>query len=63
MVTNGRKRSKAQELPDPLPAFQRAAKRALEEARRTGTPCIVEKDGKLVDIAAPKKKAASRDRR
>jgi hypothetical protein len=60
MANNGRKQTKPQALPDPIPAFRRAAKRALEEAKRTGTPCIVEKDGKLVDIAAPKKRATGK---
>jgi len=32
-------------------ALKRAARRALETARRTGTPCYVMKDGKIVDIA------------
>jgi hypothetical protein len=35
-----------------LKALKRAAKAALELARQTGTPCYVEKDGKIVDLAA-----------
>ena len=32
-------------------ALKRAARRALEIAQRTGTPCWVLRDGELVDIA------------
>lgn len=32
-------------------AIKRAARRAREIAIQTNTPCIVRKDGKLVDIA------------
>lgn len=32
-------------------AIKRAAQRAREIARQTHTPCIVRRDGKLVDIA------------
>jgi hypothetical protein len=34
-----------------LNALRRAAKNALELARRTGTPAYVLEDGKIVDIA------------
>ncbi len=62
MKANGRKTSASEELPDPLPAFERAAKKALEEARHTGTPCYVLEGGKLVDIAkrTPKRRAAAK---
>lgn len=33
-------------------ALERAARRALELALQTGTPCWVLRDGKMVDIAA-----------
>ena len=33
-------------------ALERAARRALELAIQTGTPCWVRRDGKIVDIAA-----------
>lgn len=36
-----------------LSALRRAAREALELARRTKTPCHVLQDGKVVDIAAP----------
>jgi hypothetical protein len=36
---------------DALKALRRAAKRALELARRTGTPCYVMENGRIVDIA------------
>ena len=50
-------------------AIQRAAQAALALARRTGTPCWVWQDGRLVDIArrdapaAPSAKAPPRSRR
>jgi predicted ABC-type ATPase len=37
-----------------LAALRRAAKNALELAKRTGTACYVIKDGKIVDIARSK---------
>lgn len=33
-------------------ALERAARRALELALQTGTPCWVLRDGKIVDLAA-----------
>ncbi len=33
-----------------LPALRRAARRALEIAKLTGTPCYVMKDGKIVNL-------------
>ena len=33
-------------------ALERAARRALDRAIQTGTPCWVLRDGKIVDIAA-----------
>ena len=46
------------QLPVALAALKRAAQKALEVARRTGTPCYVLEGGKLVDIA--KRKPARR---
>ena len=37
-------------------ALRRAARQAVELARRTGTPAWVLKDGKLVDAAKPRPK-------
>ncbi len=34
-------------------ALQRSARKALDLARQTGTPCYVWQDGKIVHIAAP----------
>jgi len=42
-----------------LRALERAGQNALELARRTGTPCYVMKNGKVVDIA----KAGSKRKR
>ena len=36
-----------------LPALRRAAQNARELALRTGTPCHVWRDGKMVNIGAP----------
>jgi hypothetical protein len=41
-------------------ALERAARSALALARSTGTPCYVLKDGKIVDIAARRKRATKR---
>jgi hypothetical protein len=38
-------------------ALKRSAANALKLARLTHTPCYVFKDGKIVDIAAPRAKA------
>ena len=43
--------SKDPDLAAAGPALKRAAKAALELARRTNTPCWVMKDGKLIDLA------------
>ena len=34
-------------------ALQRSARKALELARQTGTPCYVWQNGKIVNIGAP----------
>ena len=53
---------KKKELPkDPdllgsMQALKRSAASALKLARKTNTPCYVKKDGKIVDIAAPRAK-------
>ena len=36
-----------------LPALRRAAQNARELALRTGTPCYVWRDGRMVNIGAP----------
>lgn len=41
-----------------LPALKRAARRALELARQTGTPCWVLRDGRMVDIAKDSERRA-----
>ncbi|MHB8571215.1 MAG: hypothetical protein ACYC97_13600 [Metallibacterium sp.] len=41
-----------------LPALRRAAQNARELALRTGTPCHVWRDGKMVNIGAPGSDAA-----
>jgi hypothetical protein len=38
--------------PDALPALERAAKKARELARRTGTAAYVMENGKIINIAA-----------
>jgi hypothetical protein len=43
-----------------LIALRRAAKEALKLARQTGTPCHVEIDGMIVDIAKTKPQGAKR---
>jgi hypothetical protein len=44
-----------------LPALKQAAKNARELARATGTPLLVWKDGKVVDLnAKPKRRATKR---
>jgi len=35
-----------------MKALDRSAKAALKLARKTGTPCYVFEDGKIIDIAA-----------
>ncbi len=44
--------AKSQKAIQVLAALKRAGKVALETARQNGTPCYVEIDGKIVDIAA-----------
>ena len=41
-----------------LPALKRAARRALELARQTGTPCWVLRNGRMVDIAGESERRA-----
>ena len=45
-----------------LAALKRAAKNAIELARRTGTPAYVLKDGKVIDAAKPARKTAKNRR-
>lgn len=44
-------------------ALKRAARAALITARKTGTPCYVVKDGKIVDIAAVRPHSSKRSAR
>jgi hypothetical protein len=43
-------------VPDALKALRRAAKKAVELARLTGTPAYVLENGRIVDIAKRKRK-------
>jgi hypothetical protein len=43
-----------------LQALRRAARIALDEARKSGTPCHVWQDGKIVDIAAAARRQGAR---
>ncbi len=43
--------SNAKETPPALKALRRAAKRAIERARLTGTPAYVLENGRIVDAA------------
>jgi len=56
MKTNGQ--PKDRDLAGSMAALKRAAKEALAIARRTGTPCWVMRDGKMVDIAKRRRIAA-----
>jgi hypothetical protein len=50
MKANRRGKSKGS-TPAALKALRRAGRKAVELARRTGTPAYVFKDGQIVDIA------------
>jgi hypothetical protein len=52
-LTQQKKEKHSAETPA-LAALRRAAKEALELAKRTGPPCYVLKNGKIVDIARSK---------
>ncbi len=43
-------------------ALKRSAANALKLARKTHTPCYVYKEGKIVDLAAPRLKAPAKNR-
>jgi hypothetical protein len=60
-----RKRPSANQKPElaALAALKRAAKNAIELARRTGTPAWVLENGKLIDAAKPARKTAKNHRR
>ncbi len=45
-------------VPDALKALRRAAKKAVELARMTGTPAYVLENGRIVDIAKRKRKTS-----
>jgi hypothetical protein len=53
-MTRTMKPSKDPDILASAKALRRAAKRALELGRRTGTPVYVLRQGKIVDIAAQK---------
>jgi len=54
IIPHGTKPSKDPDILASMKALRRAAKRALELGRRTGTPVYVIKRGKIVDIAERK---------
>ena len=54
MKTNGK--PKDRDLLGSQAALKRAARSALRMARDTGTPCYVLQHGKIVDIAAARKR-------
>lgn len=58
MITNPK--LKDANLLGSLAALKRAARVALHLARDTGTPCYVLQQGKIVDIAATKKRPLRR---
>lgn len=58
MRTNGKPKDK--DLRGSQAALERAARAALALARSTGTPCYILRNGKVVDIAAPRKRTAKR---
>ena len=58
MKTNGK--PKDRDLLGSQAALKRAARSALRMARDTGTPCYVLQQGKIVDIAALRKRPLRR---
>lgn len=58
MKTNGK--PKDRDLLGSQAALKRAARSALRMARDTGTPCYVLQHGKIVDIAATRKRPSRR---
>lgn len=54
MMNRSTRPSKDPDILASMKALRRAAKRALELGRQTGTPVYVLKRGKIVDIAAKK---------
>lgn len=51
MTTPNKKRPSSPNLLGSEQAIKRAAQGAREIARQTNTPCIIRKDGKLIEIA------------
>jgi len=51
---------KDKDLLGSLAALKRAARSALASARNTGTPCYILRHGKIVDIAAARKRPVRR---
>ncbi len=47
---------KSPHLSNALPALRRAAKNALKLAKQTGTPCVVWRNGRIVNLNAGAKK-------
>jgi len=62
-MTRKRLATGKQATPGALAALKRAAKNAIELARRTGTPAWVLENGKLIDAAKPARKTAKNHRR
>jgi hypothetical protein len=66
-MSRGRRPSKDPDILASAQALRRAARRALELGRSTGTPVYVMKRGKIVDIAgklpAPARRKQNKDSR
>lgn len=54
MTTQNKKRPTSPDLLGSEQAIKRAAQRAREIAIQTGTPCVIRKDGKLMDAITNK---------
>lgn len=55
MSTVRKTKPEAPAAPKALAALERAAKNALARARKNGTPCYVQENGKIVDLAKAKR--------
>lgn len=62
MATVRKAKPDAPAAPKALAALERAAKTALARAKKNGTPCYVQENGKIVDIAKPKRAAGGSKR-
>ncbi len=58
MKTNGKPKDK--DMLGSFAALKRAARSALKTARDTGTPCYILRHGKIVDIAAARRRPVRR---